>query len=82
MRVCDREVLVKFLSKKLEDDEQLDFLFHLDACPSCWEEVYNAEKETHPQYYKKTTKKSRAAAKELQFLERAGKSEDDVEEVA
>ncbi|MGW8181231.1 MAG: zf-HC2 domain-containing protein, partial [bacterium] len=48
MRVCDREVLVKFLDKKLEEDDRLDFLFHLDACPSCWEEVYNAEKKTHP----------------------------------
>ena len=82
MRVCDREVLVKFLNKTIEEDDRLDFLFHLDACSSCWEEVYNAEKKTHPQYYKKPTKKSRAAVKELQLLGRAGQGEDDIEEVA
>jgi len=82
MRVCDRQVLVKFLSNKLEEDDRLDFLFHLDACPSCWEEVYNAEKELHPHYYKKPTKKSRAGLKELGRLERVGQDEDDIEEVA
>jgi hypothetical protein len=82
MRVCDREALVRFLKKQLEEDDRLDFLFHLDSCPSCWEEVYSAEKATHPEYYKKPSSRSRVLEKELQRLERAGEEQDEIVEVA
>lgn len=82
MRVCDRESLVKFLNKQLEEDDRLDFLFHLDNCPSCWEQVYSAEKATHPQYYKKPPARSRVLEKELQRLERSGDQEEEIVEVA
>lgn len=36
MRVCDRQTLVRFLRDQLEEDDRLDFLFHLDKCASCW----------------------------------------------
>ena len=31
---------------------QLIFFAHLDDCPECWDEVYNAVKAQHPHYYK------------------------------
>ena len=82
MKVCDRDSVRKFLSKQLEEDDKLDFLFHLDNCLSCWEEVYSAEKAKHPHYYKKAPKRSRMMDKELRGLEQVGKEEDDMSEVA
>ena len=81
MRVCDRQALVEFLKNRLEDDDRLDFLFHLDTCVSCWEEVYNATKSTHPHYYKKPPKVSQVLERELRKLDRA-KREEDITEVA
>ena len=82
MKVCDRELVSRFLSQQLEEDERLNFLFHIDNCLSCWEEVYSAEKAKHPHYYKKPPKRSRTTEKELRLLERAGQEEEDMSEVA
>jgi hypothetical protein len=82
MKVCDRDYVSRFLSKQLEEDDQLDFFYHLDNCLSCWEEVYNAEKAKHPHYYKKLPKRSRKIDNDLRRLEQVGKEEDDMSEVA
>jgi hypothetical protein len=82
MKVCDRQALKKFLKKKLDEDGRLDFFYHLDECPTCWEEVYNAEKAKHPEYYKKTTKRSKVLEKELRRLERVADEQDEMSEVA
>ena len=82
MRVCDRRTLVDFLKDGLEDDDRLEFLFHLDTCTGCWEEVYNAAKSTHPHFYKKPPKVSQLLEKELRRLDKAEVEEEDFTEVA
>ena len=82
MRVCDRVSLGRFLRRELDEDDRLDFLFHLDNCSDCWQEVYNAEKATHPEFYKKPPARSRVLEKELQRLERSDQEEDEIVEVA
>jgi len=66
-KVCDKKLVISFIADRLEDDDRLDFLFHLDECPDCWDEVYNATKAGHPHFYKKTprkkAKKTRGVAK-------------------
>ena len=82
MRVCNRQALVRFLNEQLEEDDILDFFYHLDDCPTCWEEVYNAEKGKHPEFYKKPSKRSKALEKELQKLEEVHEEQDEMSEVA
>ena len=66
-KVCDKKLVGSFIADQLEDDDRLDFLFHLDECPDCWDEIYNATKANHPHFYKKATrkkaKKTRGVAK-------------------
>lgn len=81
-RVCDRRLLSEFLTDRLEEEQLLDFLFHLDECPRCWEEVYSATKAAHPHYYKTKTKKARISEKELARLNPRDTAEDEVFEVA
>ena len=52
---CNREMLSGYLENRLDLEEQLDFLIHVDSCGHCWDEVYNATKARHPHYYKKST---------------------------
>jgi hypothetical protein len=52
MKKCPRELIAHYLSDKLELDDKLVFFAHLDHCPECWDEVYNAVKAQHPHYYK------------------------------
>jgi hypothetical protein len=56
----------------------------LDACPRCWEAVYNATKAEHPHFYKAPSKKSRLASElELKALEKPKKIEsEEIFEVA
>ncbi|HLV00019.1 MAG TPA: zf-HC2 domain-containing protein [Acidobacteriota bacterium] len=81
-RVCDRRLLSDFLTERLEEEELLDFLFHLDECPRCWEEVYSAKKAAHPHYYKTKTKKTRISERELARLNRSNTPDDEIFEVA
>jgi len=52
MNTCDRRLLAGYISDTLNDEARLDFLLHVDSCPSCWNEVYLATKSQHPHYYK------------------------------
>lgn len=75
LKVCNRKMLRAFLSNQLDQDERLDFLYHLDICQSCWEEVYNATKATHPHYYKTKRGKVKISEKELQKIDREKKEQ-------
>ena len=55
---CHRETLVGFLQDRLEEDDRLDFLIHLDSCPRCWEVIYSARKAAHPHFYTRPLKPS------------------------
>ena len=79
---CKRETLVRFLQNKLEEDDRLDFLIHLDSCTDCWEAVYSATKAGHPHYYKRPLKNARPAEMDLPVMERRGDDQEEVFEVA
>lgn len=77
---CRRETLVRYLQNRLEEDDTLDFLIHLDSCPTCWEAVYTATKASHPHYYKRALKASRLAEIDLRGVDNAGGAEDEEKE--
>ena len=80
---CKRETLVRYLQNRLEEDDMLDFLIHLDECPTCWEAVYTATKASHPHFYKRALKASRLAEIDLRGLENTDTDEkEEVFEVA
>lgn len=79
---CDRSTLVRFLQNQLEEDDRLDFLMHLDACPNCWESVYSAAKAAHPHFYKRPIKTERFADVDLSALVDNDEESEDVTEVA
>ena len=81
IKLCSRDFLDAYLKNQLEEEYRLDFLFHLDMCPRCWEEVYNATKASHPHFYKKAGKKMKISSKEL-VKANASQMEDEVFEVA
>lgn len=65
IRTCNRTLIKGFLANNLGEEERLDFLFHLDNCVTCWEEVYNATKATHPHYYKNSSRKVKVSKRDL-----------------
>jgi hypothetical protein len=62
---CDREMLSGYLANRLELEDQLDFLAHVDTCTHCWDAVYNATKAKHPHYYKSTSRQVKLSRQEL-----------------
>ena len=82
MTLCDRKTIRGFLTEQLQEDERLDFLFHLDECPNCWEAVYDGTKATHPHFYKQASKKSKFTDAELAKLAAGGEQKEEVFEVA
>jgi len=74
--ICNRQTVVGFLCNELDLDEKLDFLDHLQECKQCWTEVYNARKNEHPHYYKKTTRRLKVTEKELAQLDGTASSEE------
>lgn len=38
--VCNYNRLVKFLEKKLDIDQRLEILSHLETCSDCFDELY------------------------------------------
>lgn len=80
---CRRDTLVRYLQNRLEEDDTLDFLIHLDNCPTCWEAVYTATKASHAHYYKRALKASRLAEIDLRGVENGNDEEkEEVFEVA
>jgi hypothetical protein len=79
---CRRETLVGFLQDQLEEDDRLDFLIHLDACPNCWEAVYSATKAAHAHFYKRPINTARFADIDLSGLEMSDDESEEVFEVA
>ena len=77
--ICNRPAVVRFLGNELDLDEKLDFLDHIQQCKQCWTEVYNARKNEHPHYYKKTTRRLKVSEKELAQLNGAVSSENENE---
>ena len=70
---CSRKLLTRYLSDKLDIDEKLDFFSHLEECPECWDEVYNAVRAQHPHYYK-TKSQLKVSEKEIKEFESKDKA--------
>ncbi len=66
---CKREQIVGFLRNQLDVDEKLEFLGHVEACVQCWEEIYNARKNEHPHYYKRTSRQVKITDSELKRID-------------
>ena len=80
--ICNRQTVVRFLCNELDLDEQLDFLDHIQECKLRWTEVYDARKNEHPHYYKKTTRRLKVTEKELAQFNGAASSEENENEEA
>ena len=73
MRNCNRKLLQRFLTDKLDVDGKLSFLSHVEECTECWDEVYNSVKAQHPEYYKSTGRRVRISDKEIKQFEEKDK---------
>ena len=69
MKNCNRRLLKRFLTDKLDVDDQLRFLAHVEECTECWDAVYNSVKAQHPHYYKSTGHRVKISDKEIQQFE-------------
>lgn len=74
---CKREYVVGFLSNQLDVDEQLEFLDHIEECVQCWEEIYNARKNEHPHYYKRTGRQVKISESELKRIDTVQDSDEE-----
>ena len=70
---CDPRRLARFLSEGLDVDEKLDFLYHLDRCPECWEALYDLKRAQHSHYYQKKGRKMVLSKKELAQVDKEKK---------
>lgn len=66
---CNRDLLAGFLTNQLGIDDRLDFLAHLEDCPRCWDEIYNARKSEHPHFYKNGNRQVRINERELKRID-------------
>ncbi|MCH8819711.1 MAG: hypothetical protein IIB03_05245 [Acidobacteria bacterium] len=73
MENCNRRLLKRFLTDKLDVDDQLRFLAHVEECTECWDEVYNSVKAQHPHYYKSTGRRVKISDKEIRQFEKMEK---------
>lgn len=74
---CKREHIVGFLNNRLDVDEKLEFLGHVEECVQCWEEVYNARKNEHPHYYKRTSRQVKISDTELKRIDALDREADE-----
>lgn len=63
---CNRKHIAQFLANELSIDDKLDFLFHLDNCTTCWEEVYAAVRAQHAHYYKSPSRRMKLSKKQVE----------------
>jgi len=69
MSNCKNPLVSGYLSRALNDDERLEFLLHVDECPSCWDKIYLATRDQHPHYYKATPRKNSSQRKTSQVTQ-------------
>ena len=78
---CDRSLIVRFMGNQLDLDDKLEFLDHVRECKQCWGEVYNARKNEHPHYYKRSKRQVKVSQKELDHLNGVRRPENEEEQV-
>lgn len=66
---CNRRRLLGYLRNTLDLEEKLDFLFHVDHCTRCWEDIYNYQKAQHPHWYRQNSRGVKISDKELSRIE-------------
>jgi len=50
---CNFDKLVRYLDKKMNLDEQLEILEHLDACEACFDALYQISRDRHEELYRR-----------------------------
>ena len=73
---CKREQIVGFLMNRLDIDEKLECLEHVQGCNQGWSEIYNARKSEHPHYYKRTTRQVKLSDSELKKIDAASREDE------
>jgi len=48
---CDFEMLVHYLDKELDLDEQLDVLGHVDECETCRDAVFHISRDRDAKFF-------------------------------
>jgi len=74
---CSRRKLTAFAEGRMELDEKLDTLYHLDRCQKCWDDLYLIRKSKNGQLYsRKTRSYSEADIKALEKVNLPAEEED------
>ena len=73
---CKREQIVGFLTNRLDIDDRLEFLDHVETCTHCWEEIYNARKSEHPHFYKRSSRQVKLSDSELKRIDAASREDE------
>ncbi len=77
---CSPKRISDYLDNKLDEEEQFEFLLHLDYCQLCRDSLYEAMKGSHDHYYKKISgKKLKKELKEISKLVKDDSSQADSE---
>lgn len=56
MNGCSRRKLIAFAEGRMDLDEKLDVLYHLDRCQKCWDDLYLIRKSKNGQLYSRRTR--------------------------
>ncbi|MBI4454673.1 MAG: hypothetical protein HY644_02105 [Acidobacteria bacterium] len=53
---CSRRKLIAFAEGRMDLDEKLDVLYHLDRCQKCWDDLYLIRKSKNGRLYSRKTR--------------------------
>ncbi|MBI2821829.1 MAG: hypothetical protein HYX74_06350 [Acidobacteria bacterium] len=72
---CSRRKLIAFAEGRMELDEKLDILYHLDRCQKCWDDLYLIRKSKNGRLY---SRKGRSYSEaDIKALEKDNSPADD-----
>ena len=77
MNGCSRRKLIAFAEGRMDLDEKLDVLYHLDRCQKCWDDLYLIRKSKNGQLYSRRTRNYTEA--DIKALEKESTPTDDEE---
>lgn len=77
---CSRRKLIAFAEGRMELDEKLDILYHLDNCQKCWDDLYLVRKSKNGQLYSRKTRSYSEA--DIKALEKESVTPDDEDALA
>ena len=75
---CSRRKLIAFAEGRMELDEKLDTLYHLDHCQKCWDDLYLIRKSKNGRLYSRKTRSYSEA--DIKALEKESTPVEETEE--